>query len=260
LRGGAQGVVVTQGTDTIEETSYCLDLLVRARGRVVVTGAMRNPTLPGADGPANLHAAVVLAAGREDLEGVVVVLNDEVHSARTVRKQHSTLPSAFGSPGAGPLGIVAERSFVRMRRTAEPRVTLSRRMGMAATPWVPVVSVGLGDDGRLLDAVRGADALVVEAFGAGHVPSILAESLGQLARQIPVVMVSKTGDGPVLRETYGFEGSERDLRARGVLSAGLLAAAKVRLLLLLALRSGADRPAVEALLAQVEDRAPDGER
>lgn len=252
LADGVHGVVITQGTDTIEETSYCLDLLVRAPGRVVVTGAMRNPTLPGADGPANLHAAVAIAASDAELDGVVVVMNDEVHSARTVRKLHSTLPSAFVSPGRGPIGLVVEGELVRLQSPADARVTLPRDAATGRTPWVPVVTVGLDEDVRLLDGVRDADALVVEAFGAGHVPSWFAEPLGDLARRIPVVMVTRTGGGPVLRRTYGFPGSEQDLRARGLLSAGMLPTAKVRLLLLLALRTGASHDDVAGYLARVE--------
>lgn len=251
LRGGIQGVVVTQGTDTIEETSYCLDLLVQEAGRVVVTGAMRNPTLPGADGPANLFAAVAVAASDADLGGVVVVMNDEVHAARTVRKLHSTLPSAFASPGHGPLGLVVEGELAQFRAPLDERLTLPRQQAQSENVWVPVVPVGLDEDVRLLEAVRDADAVVVEALGAGHVPSWFAEPLGELAQRVPVVLVSRTGGGPILRRTYGFAGSEQDLRARGLVSAGMLSAAKARLLLLLALRSGADRAQIDSCLAQV---------
>ena len=254
LDAGAVGVVITQGTDTIEETAYCLDLLLDRREPVVVTGAMRNPTLPGADGPANLLAAVVVAASGADLAGVVVVLGDEVHSARTVVKQHSVRPAAFASPGAGPLGLVAEGRLVLHARP------LPKPVGVAPTVirpsvWVPIVTIGLDDDARGLQAVAGADAVVLQAFGAGHVPSWLVQPIAQLAALRPVVMVSRTGSGPVLRSTYGFPGSERDLRARGVLSAGALDALKVRILLLMLLRSGLTTDQVTEALAGLDLRA-----
>src|SRR5439155_9711024 len=110
LADGCEGVVISHGTDTIEETAYALALMLPRGAPVVLTGAMRNPTLPGTDGPANLHSAFLyaaspLAAGL----GPLVVLNDELHAARFVTKSHTMRVSTMASPGAGPLGEVAER-------------------------------------------------------------------------------------------------------------------------------------------------------
>jgi L-asparaginase len=237
LDGGAAGVVITQGTDTIEETAYCLDLLLDRPEPVVVTGAMRNPTLAGADGPANLLASVVVASSGEALGGVVVVLEDQVHSARLASKQHSVSPGAFGSPGAGSLGLVAENRLLLHARPV-PKPFAVDRVVRNPTVSVPIITVGLDDDGRALAATEGADAVVLEALGVGHVPQWLVPEVAKVAARVPVVMTSRTRSGPVLHATYGFPGSEQDLRRNGVLGAGSLGAMKARILLMVLLRSG----------------------
>ncbi len=237
---GASGAVVTQGTDTIEETSFVLDLLVDRDAPVVVTGAMRNPTLPGADGPANLLASIQVAAS--DVArglGATVVLNDEIHAARFVRKTHTSNPATFRSDPVGPVGWVSEGA---------PRVVLrlARRYTImlpedALDNQVALLTITLGDDGRLLAEIerQGYAGLVIEAMGGGHVPSVMVEALGDLAGRMPVILASRTGGGEVLRRTYGFPGSEIDLLDRGLINAGLLDGLKARLFLTMLLRSGA---------------------
>jgi L-asparaginase len=247
LDDGASGAVITQGTDTIEETSFVLDVLVERDEPLVVTGAMRNPTLPGADGPANLLAAVNVAssAAARGL-GTVVVFNDEIHAARFVRKTHTQSPATFRSEAAGPMGWVAEgRVSVAVRPVGRRNIRLARDGGDRP---VALFTAALGDDGRMLDEVRrfGYAGLVIEAMGGGHVPEVMVERLEKLAEAMPVVLASRTGSGEVLRNTYGFPGSEMDLIKRGLIPAGMLDGLKARLLLSLLLRAGADEKEIRA--------------
>ncbi len=244
------GVVVTQGTDTIEETAFVLDLLHRDERPVVVTGAMRNPSMAGADGPANLLAAVrVAAAGQSPGSGCVVVFGEEIHAARRVRKTHSSSPTAFGSY-PGPIGFVAEdrvRFWSRPERwPALPadELDLAVRTGL--------VTLVLGDDGAVLKAAGGqVDGLVVAGFGVGHAPAACVEVLTELAGRLPVILASRTGSGPVLTGTYGFPGSESDLLGRGLISAGTLDPLKARILLHVLLMAGLDREVIRRRLAEL---------
>jgi L-asparaginase len=253
--GGADGVVISQGTDTLEETAFLLDLLLEPSAPVVITGAMRNPTMPGADGPANLTAALLTAASGLDLGGVVVVLDDDIHAAARVQKSHTTSSAAFTSDH-GPLGYVSEGRVVLRSRPATRLPTLPRGDRRVR---VPIVMLGLGDDGSGLRAARGADGridvdgLVLAALGAGHTPEWLVDPLAEVAARIPVVLTSRTRHGPVLRSTYGFGGSEVELRRRGLLTAGLLDPIRARILLIALLRAGLPGDEIRARLAAADD-------
>lgn len=248
---GVQGAVVVQGTDTIEETAFVLDCLIGRALPVVVTGAMRGPEAPGADGPANLLAAVTVAAAPAARGlGTLVVLADTVHAAALVRKGHSLLPSAFTSAPFGPLGHVVEgtlRLGLVPARAEAPGLPLPQD----PAPPVALLQVGLGEDGRTLPGLPalGYRGAVLAAMGAGHVPEPMVAPLEALARHMPVVLCSRVAEGPVLAQTYGFAGSERDLRRRGLIGGGALGPLKARLLLQLALAAGEGPAAIAARVA-----------
>lgn len=238
---GVDGVVVTQGTDTLEETSYLTDLYYRGAMPVVFTGAMRNAVTAGADGPANLLAAVQTAGSAEARgTGVLVVLGDEIHAARHVRKMHTTSPGAFESPCTGALGRVTEGT-ARFHRSLKPTAPVP--LPASALPQVEIVTASLGSSGTLLKGLENEVAgLVVAAFGVGHVPETWCSRLEALAATMPVILASRIGTGPVLTSTYAFPGSESDLLARGLISAGTLDPYKARLLLAALLAADTPHP------------------
>jgi L-asparaginase len=239
IAGGRDGVVITHGTDTLEETAYAMSLLVDTTVPVVLTGAMRAPHLAGPDGPANVAAALATAACPELAGyGPVVVFSDEIHVARLVTKMHSTRVDAFASPAAGPVGFVAEER-VELLLGPPPRRDLlpstappSRRVGLV---WATT-----GIDGEQVAAYgAGLDGLVVGALGAGHVSPALGEALVRFAESgRPVVVASRCPDGALLSHTYGGAGSEIELRRAGLLFANVLSPPKARLRLLFGLSAG----------------------
>ena len=235
---GAAGAVVTQGTDTVEETAYLLDLWHEGPQPIVVTGAMRNPDQAGHDGPANLLAAVITAASSSAQgRGVLVLMADEIHGARAVAKTHSISVAAFSSPDGGPVGCVVEGD-ARFFRPPGHRLTVPLP-GTASWPEVAIVITALGDTGVGLEGLAAhLNGLVVAAMGAGHVPSAMVPVLESIASRIPVVLASRTGSGHVLTRTYGFPGSEADLIGRGLIPAGMLPPLKARLLLQAVLAAG----------------------
>jgi L-asparaginase len=250
---GCTGVVVTQGTDTLEEMAFTVDLLHGGAMPIAFTGAMRHAGMAGNDGPANLLDAVraVCSPAARGL-GCLVVLNEEVHAARAVRKLHTSSPAAFASPAVGPIGWIVE-GIAHLRDRPFPRVTIEVAEG-ATIVRPPLVKQVFDDDGWWLARIRElrVPGLVVEAMGGGHVPSSIAMELATLAPEIPIVLTSRTGGGEVLQSTYGgFPGSESMLIEAGLIPAGSLDSLKARIALALLLTAGADRDRITAAFAML---------
>lgn len=242
---GAAGVVIVQGTDTLEETAFAVELARTHDAPVVFTGAMRAPAQPGSDAPANLGAAIAAARAPDLGGGVLVALNDEIHAARHASKTHTTSPAAFASGERGPLARLHEG---RVRALGGPLTPLPRWSvpDLRTWPKVALLKIGMDAEPDLLRALvpLGYAGCVIEAMGAGHVPARLADAIEDLAARMPVILSSRTGRGAVCERTYGYPGSETDLIGRGAISAAELGGLKARVALVLALAARAhDAPA-----------------
>lgn len=250
VRDGARGAILAQGTDTIEESSFLLDLYWDLDAPLIVTGAMRTPSQDSPDGPANVLAAtrVALSDAAHGL-GVLVVLDSTVHTARDVRKTHSWALNTFQAPMWGPVGQVIEDEVV-VRRVPRTGVTVG---APRSEPFVPLMETYLGDDGTALRAMvdAGAEGVVIGAFGVGHVSGRVADVVAEIAGTIPVVIATRTGSGGTLRRTYGYHGSELDLARKGAVLAGRLDPRKARTLLWAALAAGHPASDVAGLFTAV---------
>jgi L-asparaginase len=234
------GFVVLQGTDTMEETAFALELLLGRSPVVAMTGAMRNPAQPGGDGPANLLAAVRVAASRHVGTGVVVVMDGTIHAPRYVWKGHTASAATFKS-GPVTLGEVTDNGIVLYAQLPElPRLQLSDDAQPAP---VALFEATMGETGQLIEFVEqaGYRGIVVSGMGGGHVSPAMAERLETLAACMPVIVGTRTGGGATLTSTYAYSGGEIDLTRRGLIRAGWLAPRKARIALSLLLTANADR-------------------
>lgn len=235
-----EGAIVTGGTDTIEETAFLCDLLVERPEPIAFAAAMRTGAEIAADGPRNLlNAARVASAPEATGWGALLVMNDEIHAARRCVKVDSFRPSAFVSPGGGPVGhVTPERLAIG---APPPRFTLDLPSGLDAE--VPVVKTytGMGEEliERVLDATD-ARGLVLEGTGAGNVPGTAMPGISAaIERGIPVVITTRVATGGVV-PIYGGPGGGITIRELGAVGAGSLTAAKARLLLMAALSVAGD--------------------
>ncbi|WP_454869023.1 asparaginase [Pseudomonas farris] len=231
VKQGAAGVVITQGTDTLEETATFFDYLWDHDEPLVLTGAMRSANQAGADGPANLlDACRVALAENSRQRGVHVVMNGQIHSANAVRKTDSLALQAFSSPIVGPAGMLMENTVNYLRLPVQRRVL---PLPQLTTQKIALLEASLGADTLLLENILelGYDGLVIAGFGAGHVCARWAKVIETIARKVPVIIATRTGSGSTAQSTYGFIGSEMDLIRKGASMAGFLCPRKTRILL-----------------------------
>ena len=231
------GVVITHGTDTLEETAYFLDTMKIPNMPIVLTGAMRSSNELGSDGVYNYLSALRVASDDKSADkGVLVVMNDEIHAAKYVTKTHTTNVGTFQTPTHGPLGLVMKQEILYFK-TAEPRVRfdLDCIQGL-----VPIISAYAGMTDELIDMldIEHLDGLVIQAFGAGNIPKETAQKLETLLQKgIPVALVSRCFNG-IAEPVYAYQGGGVQLQESGVLFVKELNAQKARLKLLIALNAG----------------------
>lgn len=236
-RGDVEGVVLTHGTDTLEESAYLSARSIRSDKPIVFTGAMRNASDLGWDGPANLLDAVRVAASPESRGyGVLVAMSGRIYAGIDVTKAHTHLLDSFESPGLGPVGVIDDASVIFRRALPEAQPVLEPES--LAAP-VDIVHAYAGADGRLLDASRRtAQGVVLAALGRGNIPPEMVAALGSwVDEEKPIVITSRAGRGRVGR-TYGYPGGGRRLHDRGAILGGSRRPQQARIDLMLALGAG----------------------
>jgi L-asparaginase len=230
---GIDGVVVTHGTDTLEETAFFLDTTIGNQLPIVVTGAMRSSNEVGSDGLYNFESAIRVAKCEDaQKKGVLVVMNDEIHSARYVTKTHTTNVATFRTPTLGPIGLVTKNRILFMQELLDSRqLDVDRVDGL-----IPIVKAYAGMHGELFEALAESniDGLVIEALGAGNLPPQTLPPLKKLlAKQIPVVLVSRCFNG-IAEPVYGYPGGGKELQELGVIFCNSINSQKARIKLLIA--------------------------
>jgi L-asparaginase len=241
---GADGVVVTHGTDTLADTAFALDLLTDLPAPVVVTGAQRRLDEVSSDAPANLTLAVRAAADDRFAPGAHVAFDDELHAARDVIKGHSNALSTMTSPGTGPVATftrAGSRLVREPRRGVDVDPLADAIEDGDAVPEVPVIhsgtGVGAGTIDRAVDA--GVGGLVIEGTGLGNATSAIGDAVAEVAPETPVVVAGRPPAGPT-EPVYGTPGGAVTLAEYGVTFAGALPASKARVALALGVAADLD--------------------
>jgi L-asparaginase len=250
--GRYHGIVVTHGTDTLEETAFLADIYHKGTIPVVFTAAMRSQAEMGVDGPRNVRGAILTASKHEVHKlGVTVVLNDEIHSAGRVTKTYTSNVSSFASPGYGPLGFVDQDRVLLQRKPLcriqlpECKLKLNHKVGLVR------IAAGMGAREIRYSVKCGDDALVVEAFGRGNVPPDVSEAVEYAVEQGTIVCItSRCYIGRVLG-VYNYTGGGADLEQKGAILSGDMQGHKLRLLLMASLGIGMGRNNISKMLERL---------
>lgn len=231
------GIVITHGTDTLEETAYFLDTMQMPPIPIVLTGAMRPANELASDGIYNYLSALRVAAYDQAADkGVLLVMNDEIHAAKYVTKTHTTNVSTFQTPTHGPLGLITKKDILFFKQAQERvRFDLNTIEGT-----IPIIKAYAGMDETFFSLIDTSQisGLVIEALGAGNLPPRTMPIIKRLvASGLPLVLVSRCFNG-IAEPVYAYEGGGIDLQKNGVMFVKELNAPKARLKLLIALNAG----------------------
>ncbi|HDG5461406.1 asparaginase [Staphylococcus aureus] len=239
------GFVITHGTDTLEETAFLLDLILGIEQPVVITGAMRSSNEIGSDGLYNYISAIRVASDEKARhKGVMVVFNDEIHTARNVTKTHTSNTNTFQSPNHGPLGVLTKDrvQFHHMPYRQQALENVNEKLN------VPLVKAYMGMPGDIFSfySREGIDGMVIEALGQGNIPPSALEGIQQLVSlNIPIVLVSRSFNG-IVSPTYAYDGGGYQLAQQGFIFSNGLNGPKARLKLLFALSNNLDKAEIKA--------------
>ncbi|MBY0880026.1 asparaginase [Staphylococcus aureus] len=239
------GFVITHGTDTLEETAFLLDLILGIEQPVVITGAMRSSNEIGSDGLYNYISAIRVASDEKARhKGVMVVFNDEIHTARNVTKTHTSNTNTFQSPNHGPLGVLTKDrvQFHHMPYRQQALENVNEKLN------VPLVKAYMGMPGDIFSfySREGIDGMVIEALGQGNIPPSALEGIQQLASlNIPIVLVSRSFNG-IVSPTYAYDGGGYQLAQQGFIFSNGLNGPKARLKLLVALSNNLDKAEIKS--------------
>ncbi len=230
------GIVVTQGTDILEETTYFVDLCYQGDVPVIFTGAMRNPALASPDGPGNLLSSVKVASDCTNA-GVFIVFNDRILTPLDATKTHSMALDTFQSPEFGPLGFIEEDRVYWHRNVPSREILPVDKENL--TSDIPMFLLGADIPKNHLDVDKSCDAVCVAATGAGHIPPSVIPALEDISNDgIPIIATTRCPEGRLARNTYGFKGSEKTLQELGCYYSALNLQ-KTRIKTIVAVSSGA---------------------
>ncbi|EVW15251.1 asparaginase [Staphylococcus aureus] len=239
------GFVITHGTDTLEETAFLLDLILGIEQPVVITGAMRSSNEISSDGLYNYISAIRVASDEKARhKGVMVVFNDEIHTARNVTKTHTSNTNTFQSPNHGPLGVLTKDrvQFHHMPYRQQALENVNDKLN------VPLVKAYMGMPGDIFSfySREGIDGMVIEALGQGNIPPSALEGIQQLVSlNIPIVLVSRSFNG-IVSPTYAYDGGGYQLAQQGFIFSNGLNGPKARLKLLVALSNNLDKAEIKS--------------